>query len=216
MRRKLRSKRATHVLAQSQPTPKPNMNPSSPMILASPIRHRPGFASVLAALATTAIGFAQSPAPAEVVKLSAFEVSGEAPNRYQASEVTSGGRLRTAIFDSPQTINVVTEALLKDVGAVRILDALKYIPGVTESTLPNGLDRLTVRGFQIDGATVDGFYDITQGNVDPLTIDRLEVVKGPNAILSPTGSPGGTINNVTKKPPLRRPAPQRARRIRCV
>ena len=77
------------------------MNPSSPMILASPIRHRPGFASVLAALATTAIGFAQSPAPAEVVKLSAFEVSGEAPNRYQASEVTSGGRLRTAIFDSP-------------------------------------------------------------------------------------------------------------------
>ena len=57
--------------------------------------------ALLAALATTAIGFAQSPAPAEVVKLSAFEVSGEAPNRYQASEVTSGGRLRTAIFDSP-------------------------------------------------------------------------------------------------------------------
>ena len=176
------------------------MNPSSPMILASPIRHRPGFASVLAALATTAIGFAQTPARPEVIKLSAFEVSGETPNRYQAAEVASGGRLRTAIFDSPQTINVVTEALLKDVGAVRILDALKYVPGVTESTLPNGLDRLTVRGFQIDGATVDGFYDITQGNVDPLTIDRLEVVKGPNAILSPTGSPGGTINNVTKKP----------------
>jgi iron complex outermembrane receptor protein len=136
----------------------------------------------------------------EVVKLSAFEVTGTTPNRYQASEVSSGGRVRTAIFDSSQTINVVTEALLKDVGAVRILDALKYVPGVTESTLPNGLDRITVRGFQIDGATVDGFYDITQGNVDPLTIERIEVVKGPNAILSPTGSPGGTVNNVTKKP----------------
>jgi len=136
----------------------------------------------------------------EVLKLSTFEVSGEKPNRYQASDVTSGGRVRTTIFDSPQTINVVTDALLKDVGAVRILDALKYIPGVTESTIPNGLDRLTVRGFQIDGATIDGFYDITQANVDPVLIDRIEVIKGPNAILSPTGSPGGTVNNVTKKP----------------
>jgi iron complex outermembrane receptor protein len=160
-------------------------------------------ASVLAAAIFGVLpASAQSPAtPAnDVVTLSAFEVSGTTPNRYQASDVTSGGRIRTAIFDSPQTINVVTDALLKDVGAVRILDALKYVPGVTESTLPNGLDRLTVRGFQIDGATVDGFYDITQGNVDPVTIDRIEVVKGPNAILAPTGSPGGTINNVTKKP----------------
>jgi iron complex outermembrane receptor protein len=144
---------------------------------------------------------AQTPAPAgEVVKLSVFEVAAAAPNRYQAAEVTSGGRLRTAIFDSPQTINVVTDALLKDVGAVRILDALKYVSAVTESTIPNGLDRITVRGFQVDGATIDGFFDIAQSNLDPLTIERIEVVKGPNAILSPTGSPGGTINNVTRKP----------------
>jgi iron complex outermembrane receptor protein len=156
------------------------------------------FAGWLAA--STAVN-AQSPAPAgEVVKLNAFEVSSSAPNRYQASEVSSGGRIRTAIFDSPQTINVVTEALIKDVGAVRILDALKYIPGVTEGTLPASLDRLTVRGFQIDGATVDGYYDISQSNADPVTIDRIEIVKGPNAILSPTGSPGGTVNQVTKKP----------------
>jgi len=167
-------------------------------------RPRPDLTSALltAFVVASATSFAQTPAsPArEVVQLSVFEVSAAAPNRYQASEVTSGGRLRTAIFDSPQTINVVTDALLKDVAAVRILDALKYIPGVTESTLPNGLDRITVRGFQIDGATVDGFYDITQANIDPLTIERIEVVKGPNAILSPSGSPGGTINNVTRKP----------------
>ncbi|MEO6873847.1 MAG: TonB-dependent receptor plug domain-containing protein, partial [Opitutaceae bacterium] len=140
------------------------------------------------------------PVGSEVVNLSKFEVSGAQPNRYEASDVSSGGRVRTNLFDSPQTINVVTSDLLKDVDAVRILDALKYVPGITESTIPNGLDRITVRGFQIDGATVDGFYDITQGNIDPVTIDRIEVVKGPNAILSPTGSPGGTINNVTKKP----------------
>lgn len=162
------------------------------------LRSRPIFGAFIGLVASS-LAHGQTVAD-EVVKLSVFEVSAEAPNRYQAADVSSGGRLRTTIFDSPQSISVVTEALLKDVGAVRILDALKYVPGVTESTLPNGLDRITVRGFQIDGATVDGFFDITQGNVDPLTIDRIEVVKGPNAILSPTGSPGGTINNVTKKP----------------
>ena len=157
----------------------------------------------LAALTGVSAAVAQpaaAPAAPEVIKLNAFEVSGAAPNRYQAAEASSGGRVRTDIFSSPQTINVVTEALLRDVGAVRILDALKFIPGVTESTIPNGLDRLTVRGFQIDSATVDGFFDNWQGNIDPITIDRIEVVKGPNAILSPTGSPGGTVNNVTKKP----------------
>jgi iron complex outermembrane receptor protein len=141
-----------------------------------------------------------APGGDEVVHLSTFEVTGAQPNRYEASDVSSGGRVRTNIFDSAQTINVVTDQLIKDVGAVRILDALKYVPGVTESTIPDGLDRITVRGFQVDGATVDGFYDITQANIDPVTIDRIEVVKGPNAILSPTGSPGGTINSVTKKP----------------
>ncbi len=178
-----------------------NVSPAPRSIVSA----RVAFATIAALFASAALLGQPAARPAtapasEVVQLSVFEVSAAAPNRYQAAEVTSGGRLRTAIFDSPQTINVVTDALLKDVGAVRILDALKYVPGVTESTLPNGLDRITVRGFQIDGATVDGFYDITQGNIDPLTIERIEVVKGPNAILSPSGSPGGTINNVTRKP----------------
>lgn len=177
----------------SDPQPKPTKYPmKSPRTL---------LAAVAGWLAASTAVDAQTPAAGDVVKLSAFEVSGQAPNRYQAADATSGGRLRTSIFDSPQTINVVTDALLKDVGATRILDALKYVPGVTESTIPNGLDRITVRGFQTDGAIVDGFnFDVNQGNIDPILIDRIEVVKGPNAILSPTGSPGGTINNVTKKP----------------
>lgn len=185
--------RAGEVGPVSDQQPKPTKYPmKSPRTL---------IAAVAGWLAASTAVDAQTPAAGDVVKLSAFEVSEQAPNRYQAADATSGGRLRTSIFDSPQTINVVTDALLKDVGATRILDALKYVPGVTESTIPNGLDRITVRGFQTDGAIVDGFnFDVNQGNLDPILIDRIEVVKGPNAILSPTGSPGGTINNVTKKP----------------
>jgi iron complex outermembrane receptor protein len=180
-------------VSEPQPKPTPKTHPmKSPRTL---------FAAVAGWLAASTAVDAQSPAPAgEVVKLSAFEVSSAAPNRYQASDVTSGGRLRTAIFDSPQAISVVPEALLKDVGAIRTIDALKYISGVTESTLPNGLDRVTVRGFQWDGQTVDGFYSNSYNNLDPFLLDRIEVVKGPNAIISPSGNPGGTVNHVTKKP----------------
>ena len=155
-------------------------------------------------LAGSLTGLAQTPAttPSETIKLPVFEVTETMPNRYQAVEVTSGGRIRTAIFDSPQTISVVSESLLKDVGATRLLDGLKYVPGVTESTIPNALDRLTVRGFQIDGRTVDGFSDTATiiSNLETSSVDRIEVVMGPNAILSPTGSPGGTVNAVSKKP----------------
>ena len=180
-------------VSEPQPKPTPKTHPmKSPRTL---------FAAVAGWLAASTAVDAQTPAPAgEVVKLSAFEVSSSAPNRYQASEATSGGRLRTAIFDSPQAISVVPEALLKDVGAIRTIDALKYISGVTESTLPNGLDRVTVRGFQWDGQTVDGFYSNSYNNLDPFLLDRIEVVKGPNAIISPSGNPGGTVNHVTKKP----------------
>jgi iron complex outermembrane recepter protein len=142
-----------------------------------------------------------SAANTEPVHLSAFEVQAGDLGRYQSSDASSGGRVAVDLFSSPSTINVVTNDLLSDVGAERILDALVFTPSVTESTIPNGLDRITVRGFQVEGQTVDGFYiDETQSNIDTALIDHIEVVLGPNAILQPTGSPGGTINTVTKKP----------------
>jgi len=56
------------------------------------------------------------------------------------------------------------------------------------------------RGFATRGQTIDGFNSDAQINLDPIIVDRYEIVKGPNAILSPAGVPGGTINLVTKKP----------------
>jgi iron complex outermembrane receptor protein len=173
-------------------------------------RDRSLLAALLATCVAASSALAQSPSPAadatsvsstEPVRLSAFEVQSGDLGRYQSSDASSGGRVAVDLFSSPQTINVVTSQLLGDVGAERILDALVFTPSVTESTIPNGLDRITVRGFQVEGQTVDGFYiDETQQNIDPALLDHIEVVLGPNAILAPTGSPGGTISNITKKP----------------
>jgi iron complex outermembrane receptor protein len=142
----------------------------------------------------------------EVIELSPFMVSSSASDfgRYSSLESTSAGRVRLNIMDASQSVSVITSDMLQDVGAVRIMDATKYISGIGESTLPNAQDRTNVRGFQADGVTLDGF---TMGgflSIDPVLIDRIEVVKGPNSILAPQPtSPGGTMNSATKKPQFR-------------
>ena len=138
----------------------------------------------------------------EAIVLSPFDVIVDSDaNRYSVSQATSGGRVAVDLNDSMQSVSVVTRDLMDDAAALRILDAVSFaVAGVTESTIPNGLDRTTIRGFQTDGQTVDGFYSVTQMNLDPVFIERIEVVKGPNAILAPAGVPGGTINNVTRRP----------------
>ena len=136
----------------------------------------------------------------EVITLSPFNVSDHATGRYQAADAVSGTRMRISLMDASQSISVITNDLITDIGAGRVVDAAKYVSGVTESTIPNAQDRTTIRGFQNDGATVDGFGYFSFANLDPVLIDRVEVVKGPNAIIAPQGVPGGTVNNITKKP----------------
>jgi iron complex outermembrane recepter protein len=136
----------------------------------------------------------------DIVVLSPFTVSSETVGRYATAEATSGARVAVALMDSTQHVSVVTRELMDDVGAGRLLDAAKYIAGVSEATLPNAQDRTNIRGFQIDGVTLDGFSYFSFAQLDPVLVDRMEVVKGPNAILAPQGIPGGTANVVTRKP----------------
>ncbi len=167
---------------------------------------RPACAAFLALLVSPLCLLAQTPPAASaaasepVVVLSPFTVTNAASARYQATEATSGTRTRIALFDSPQSVSVVTRDLIDDIGAGRVIDAAKYVAGVYESTIPNAQDRTTIRGFQNDGATVDGFSYFSFANLDPVLIDRIEIVKGPNAIMAPQGLPGGTVNNVSKRP----------------
>lgn len=160
---------------------------------------------VLLALAIGASAlFAQTTPPAkpadDTIVLSPFTVSSAPTGRYQASEATSGARVSISLMDSTQHVSVVTRDLMDDIGMGRLLDAAKYVAGISEATLPNAQDRTNIRGFQNDGVTLDGFSYFSFGVLDPVLVDRIEVVKGPNAILAPQGVPGGTENIVTKRP----------------
>jgi len=137
----------------------------------------------------------------EIVRLSPFSVEERADiGRYQAVESTSGSRIRMDLMDSTQSISVVTNEFMQDIGTSRMLDAAKYVAGIGEGGDPNAMDTNMVRGFLNQGATIDGVTRFNWANQDPIVIERIEVVKGPNAILAPQGLPGGVINYISKRP----------------
>jgi len=159
-------------------------------------------ALMLSCLATTQAQQSPDQSDDEIVRLSPFAVqeSGDL-GRYQAVEMTSGTRVRTDLMDMTQSVSVVTNEFLTDVATGRLSEALRYVAGVTGDPSIHALDSMTVRGFFVaGGSTIDGLYQFSFVNLDPVIIERVEVVKGPNAILAPQGIPGGVVNNISKKP----------------
>ncbi|HJW24093.1 MAG TPA: TonB-dependent siderophore receptor [Rhodocyclaceae bacterium] len=120
---------------------------------------------------------------------------------YQAEVATSATRINAPLKDIPQTVNVVTEALMEDQGVHSLQDALRNVPGVSFHIGDGQRDQVYIRGFDaigdqfVDGLRDDGLYYRDLANVE-----RVEVVKGPAAVLYGRGSSGGIVNRITKKP----------------
>jgi len=137
----------------------------------------------------------------EIVRLSPFAVQESADiGRYQAAQTSSGSRIRMDLMDSTQNISVLTNDFIGDIGAARVLDAVKYTAGISAGINPELSDIMVIRGFLDNYPAIDGFTANLVQNLDPIIIERVEVVKGPNAIIAPSGNPGGLVNNVTKRP----------------
>lgn len=140
----------------------------------------------------------------ETILLPQFTITETQANPYVSKQALSGTRVAMSIIDMPQTVSVVTSEFIQDSMASRMLDAAKYVTPVVESTLPVGGDRYTIRGFQVSHEFIDGMVisgeDGYSMSLAPYNIERIEIIKGPNAILVPGGAPGGQFNPITKSP----------------
>src|ERR1044071_5280439 len=140
----------------------------------------------------------------DIATLPAFVITENQANPYISKQALSGTRVAMSTLDLPQTISIVTNEFIQDSMAFRMLDAAKYVTPVVESTLPVGGDRYQIRGFQVSHEFIDGMVisgeDGYSMSLAPYNIERVEIIKGPNAILVPGGSPGGQMNPITKSP----------------
>ncbi|MDN2671174.1 TonB-dependent siderophore receptor [Janthinobacterium sp. SUN026] len=154
--------------------------------------------AVLGALtlgATPLAAWAQESLPAVTVTASKDK------DGYVAATSASGTKTEMALRDVPQTINVVPAAVIRDQNAMSIQDIMKNIPGVGLSTGDGQRDQVFIRGFTAIGDQfVDGFRDDALYFRDLSNVERLEVIKGPAAVLYGRGSSGGLVNRITKKP----------------
>ncbi|MFN3674420.1 MAG: TonB-dependent siderophore receptor [Sphingomonas pseudosanguinis] len=132
------------------------------------------------------------------------------PNEAETSVLvrgaTSSSRLGQSLRDQPRNTQVISAKLLERQQSQTLAEALSNAGGVVvnSATVQGGVS-FTVRGFDSNGA-VNGLPSASSamfaaGTTLPLAnIERIEVLKGPDAILLGGDNLGGTINIVTKKP----------------
>ena len=176
----------------------PNPTPPALMKKSLPARLTSAFAAFAAAIlsAQPASPPVPSSAAKDVVLLSPFEVQ-DADGSYTSSMTSSGTRIRADIRELPFSVGIVTSEFLNDFVAFNdYRDSFAYSSSV--STRGNYNQAYYVRGFQNDGQLRNGFF--RAGMFDAVNVDRIEVIKGPNAAIYGRSNPGGTINVVSKRP----------------
>lgn len=120
---------------------------------------------------------------------------------YKVDQATTATRTDTPIMETPFSVQVVPQQVLRDQQAVRLETALKNVSSV--SAFPSaigGADSYMIRGFDTLAYYRNGALRPTNGMVETANIEQIEVLKGPASILYGRADPGGIINVVTKQP----------------
>jgi len=122
-------------------------------------------------------------------------------DQYGADSTRTATRTDTPLRDVPQAVTVVTERQIDDQSSRSIADVLRYVPGTMIGQGEGHRDQVTIRG---NNSTADFFVDGLRDDIQyyrPLyNLQRVEVLRGPNAMIFGRGGGGGVINRVTKVP----------------
>jgi iron complex outermembrane receptor protein len=151
---------------------------------------------------------APATATAEPVELPSITVVGRsASGSYHATE-SEGAKTELPLRELPQSVRVITQQTIDDLGATKLDDVLDYVGGVSRQNSFGGLwDNFAIRGLQGDPSTgmatlLNGFAANRGFNAprDLAGVERIEFLKGPAAALYGSSEPGGTLNVVSKRP----------------
>ncbi len=136
-----------------------------------------------------------------MVVLEKYEITGYRDTQnYSIQHSLTATKTDTALVDVPQAVTVITRELIDDQAMRSMGDATRYVPGVGIAQGEGNRDTPVLRGnsttadFFIDGVRDDGQYFR-----DFYNVDRIEVLKGPNAMIFGRGGSGGLINRITKQ-----------------
>ncbi|MBX3628526.1 MAG: TonB-dependent siderophore receptor [Nitrosomonas sp.] len=123
-------------------------------------------------------------------------------NEYKVDESASQ-KFTAPLIDTPKSITIITDEVIKDSGSLSFQDALRTTPGITFGGGEGGIaagDRPFIRGFDVFSSIyVDGLRDLGTQVREIFAVEQMEVLKGPSGSFDGRGSAGGSINIVTKQ-----------------
>jgi catecholate siderophore receptor len=165
-----------------------------------------GFSSAFFASSSGAQQAGQDSLPADSVvagaqKLDPVRVDAKVPkSRYVAGYTRSATKTPTLARDIPQSLVTVTNQLVRDQAMQGLADVVRFVPGATMGQGESNRDQVTIRGNNSTADFfVDGVRDDAQYFRDLYNVERVEALKGSNAMVFGRGGGGGILNRVTKE-----------------
>ncbi|WP_294332100.1 TonB-dependent siderophore receptor [uncultured Sphingomonas sp.] len=121
----------------------------------------------------------------------------------QASRSATG--LTLTARETPQSITIIDQARIQDFQLTNVNDLLDQTVGINVERVETDRTYYNSRGFDITNFQVDGIglpmpYGIQYGDLDTALFDRVEAIRGANALMTGVGNPSATINYVRKRP----------------
>ena len=194
---------ARMVRARSDSSPRPQTKPLPIMIK---LRKGIHAAALLGTCLAGSVRAQVSPAVDETVyELSPFEITDRSGEGYTPNEATTGTIIAVSRDAIPFNTSVVTAEMLSDLAISNASDISEMIAGVSRDSDPYIADEQgqSALGFRVRGFSTEPLYNgfQTGGRImSPANLGRVEVSKGPNAVLYGQAPAGGVINFVPKRP----------------
>jgi len=159
----------------------------------------PGFAD---AVQQVAIDSTTTAVPKLVLQIAGVQelVNVSAPAGYTVPATATATKTLTPLRDVPQSVTVVTHELIKDQMMMSVGDVMRYVPGISVHQGDNNRDQVIIRGNSSSADFfINGVRDDVQYYRDLYNVDRVEALKGPNALMFGRGGAGGVVNRVMKE-----------------
>ncbi len=158
---------------------------------------------LLTALGSALLAAAHAATPAapasseKAIVLDPFTVKSDSLEGYRSQSSASGLGFTLPIEKVPIPLVVLTPQFLADSGGVKVEDALRYVSGVTNTGRTSKEETYAIRGFSTANLLRDG--EPFNNSTDRAILERVEVLKGPGAIIYGTADPSGLVNVVQKQ-----------------
>ncbi|WP_175870233.1 TonB-dependent receptor [Burkholderia sp. BCC0397] len=182
--------------AQFKTRPRPLVSALTCSVFLTPLL---ASAETAPASASASVSAADVPAPLPTIAVQSSALSDMQVKRSPSYKFTA------PLLDTPRSVTVIPEQLIKEKNVTSFADALRSVPGITflggDAAANPSADRPVIRGFESRNSIfVDGMRDSGLQNRETFAVEQISVIKGPDSVYAGRGSVGGSIDIVTKTP----------------